>query len=167
MPFYESTFIVRPDASPQQVETLAEEVEGMIKEHGGAVTKTEMWGLKSLAYRMKKSRKGHYVFMNVDASGDTIHELERNFRINEDVIRYLNIRVEELDPEPTAMMKSRASRDDRGPRRDDRGRDDRPRGDRDRDDRPRGDRDRDDRPRDAKSDSAAGEAAAAPSGDET
>lgn len=162
MPFYESTFIVRPDASPQQVETLAEEVEGMIKEHGGAVTKTEFWGLKSLAYRMKKSRKGHYVFMNVDASGDTIHELERNFRINEDVIRYLNIRVEELDSEPTAMMKSRASRDDRGPRRDDRGRDDRGR-----DDRPRGDRDRDDRPREAKPANAAGEAAAAPSGDET
>jgi small subunit ribosomal protein S6 len=121
MPFYESTFIVRPDASPQQVETLAEEVEAMIKEHGGAVTKTEFWGLKSLAYRMKKNRKGHYVFMNVDATGDTIHELERNFRINEDVVRYLNIRVDELDPEPTAMMKSRASRDDRGPRRDDRG----------------------------------------------
>lgn len=120
MPFYESTFIVRPDASPQQVESLAEEVQGMIKEHGGAVTKTEMWGLKSLAYRIKKNRKGHYVFMNVDASGDTIHELERNFRINEDVMRYINIRVEELDPEPTAMMKSRASRDDRGPRRDDR-----------------------------------------------
>jgi small subunit ribosomal protein S6 len=119
MPFYESTFIVRPDASPQQVEALAEEVTGMIKEHGGAVTKTEFWGLKSLAYRMKKSRKGHYVFMNVDASGETIHELERNFRINEDVVRYLNIRVDELDAEPTAMMKSRASRDDRGPRRDD------------------------------------------------
>lgn len=133
MPFYESTFIVRPDASPQQVETLAEEVEGMIKEHGGAVTKTEFWGLKSLAYRMKKNRKGHYVFMNVDASGETIHELERNFRINEDVVRYLNIRVDEHDSEPTAMMKSRASRDDRGPRRDDR--DDRgPRRD-DRDDR--------------------------------
>lgn len=160
MPFYESTFIVRPDASPQQVESLAEEVEGMIKEHGGAVTKTEFWGLKSLAYRMKKSRKGHYVFMNVDASGDTIHELERNFRINEDVIRYLNIRVEELDSEPTAMMKSRASRDDRGPRRDDRGRDDRGRDDRGRDDRGRDDRD-------AKQESAAGEAAAAPSGDET
>jgi small subunit ribosomal protein S6 len=133
MPFYESTFIVRPDASPQQVETLAEEVQGMIKEHGGAVTKTEFWGLKSLAYRMKKNRKGHYVFMNVDASGETIHELERNFRINEDVVRYLNIRVDEHDSEPTAMMKSRASRDDRGPRRDDR--DDRgPRRD-DRDDR--------------------------------
>jgi len=139
MPFYETTFIVRPDASPQQVETLAEEVQGMIKEHGGAVTKTEFWGLKSLAYRMKKSRKGHYVFMNVDASGDTIHELERNFRINEDVLRYLNIRVDALDAEPSAMMKSRASRDDRGPRRDDR--DDRgPRRD-DRDDRDdRGDR---------------------------
>ena len=127
MPFYESTFIVRPDASPQQVESLAEEVVGMIKEHGGAVTKTEFWGLKSLAYRMKKNRKGHYVFMNVDASGETIHELERNFRINEDVVRYLTIRVDELDAEPTAMMKSRASREDRGPRRDDRGprRDDR------------------------------------------
>lgn len=121
MPFYETTFIVRPDASPQQVETIAEEVEGMIKEHGGAVTKTEFWGLKSLAYRMKKNRKGHYVFMNVDASGETVHELERNFRISEDVVRYLSIRVDALDPEPTAMMKSRSGRDDRGPRRDDRG----------------------------------------------
>ncbi|MBC6440330.1 MAG: 30S ribosomal protein S6 [Rhodospirillales bacterium] len=118
MPFYESTFIVRPDASPQQVETLADEVETMIKEHGGQVPKTEIWGLKSLAYRIKKNRKGHYVFMNVDASAETLTELERHLRFNEDILRHMSIKVEKLDPEASPMIRNKSSRDDRSIRRD-------------------------------------------------
>lgn len=117
MPFYESTFIVRPDASPQQVETLAGEVEGMIRERGGQVPKTEIWGLKTLAYRIKKNRKGHYVFMNVEASTETLGELERSLRFNEDVLRHMSIRVDALDPEASPMIRNKSNRDDRSIRR--------------------------------------------------
>jgi small subunit ribosomal protein S6 len=117
MPFYESTFIVRPDASPQQVETLAEQVEGLIKEHGGSVPKTEIWGLRSLAYKIKKNRKGHYVFMNVEAEPATLAEMERSLRYNEDVLRYLSIRVEALESEASPMMRNKSHRDDRSIRR--------------------------------------------------
>ncbi|MDA0219301.1 MAG: 30S ribosomal protein S6 [Proteobacteria bacterium] len=118
MPFYESTFIVRPDASPQQVETLAEEVEGFIKERGGAVPKTEIWGLRSLAYKIKKNRKGHYVFMNVEANAEALAEVERSLHFNEDVLRYLSIRVDEVDPEDSPMMRNKSQRDDRSIKRD-------------------------------------------------
>ena len=118
MPFYESTFIVRPDASPQQVEALAEEVEGFIKERGGAVPKTEIWGLRSLAYKIKKNRKGHYVFMNVEASAEALSEVERSLHFNEDVLRYLSIRVEALDAEASPMMRNKSQRDDRSIKRD-------------------------------------------------
>lgn len=117
MPFYESTFIVRPDASPQQVEALAGEVEGFIKERGGAVPKTEIWGLRSLAYKIKKNRKGHYVFMNVEASSEALSEVERSLHYNEDVLRYLSIRVDDLDPEASPMMRNKSQRDDRSIRR--------------------------------------------------
>ena len=119
MPFYESTFIVRPDASPQQVEALAGEMEGMIREQGGQVPKTEIWGLKSLAYRIKKNRKGHYVFMNVDAPATALSELERSLHFNEDVLRFMSIRVEELEEDASPMMRNKSSRDDRSIRRDD------------------------------------------------
>ena len=117
MPFYESTFIVRPDASPQQVETLAGEVEDMIRERGGQAPKTEIWGLKSLAYRIKKSRKGHYVFMNVEASAETLGELERDLRFNEDILRYMSVKVDALDPEASPMIRNKSNRDDRSIRR--------------------------------------------------
>ena len=118
MPFYESTFIVRPDASPQQVEALAGEMEEVVRARGGRVPKTEIWGLKSLAYRIKKNRKGHYVFMNVEASADTLSELERNLRFSDDVLRYLSVRVDALDPEASPMMRNKSNRDDRSIRRD-------------------------------------------------
>jgi len=127
MPFYESTFIVRPDASPQQVETLAGEVEGFIKERGGAVPKTEIWGLRSLAYKIKKNRKGHYVFMNVEASAEALAEVERSLHYNEDVLRYLSIRVDTLDPEASSMMRNKSQRDDRSIRREGEGEGDTPR----------------------------------------
>lgn len=113
MSLYESTFIIRHDMSAQQVEQLAEGFTEILKNNGGDVTKTEFWGLKTLAYRINKNRKGHYVFFNVDAPAAALHEFERNMRISEDVLRYLTVRVDELDPEPSPMMQVRTSRDDR------------------------------------------------------
>lgn len=104
MPLYESTFIARPDISAQQVETLSEQFQEIIRGTGGEVPKTEYWGLRSLSFRIKKNRKGHYQFMQIDAPAEAVAEMERNMRINEDVIRYLTVRVDELDPNPSAQM---------------------------------------------------------------
>ena len=90
MPLYESTFIARPDISSQQVDGLAEQFREILTEAGGEIAKTEYWGLRSLAYRIKKNRKGHYYFMNIDAPPEAIDAMERTMRINEDVIRYMN-----------------------------------------------------------------------------
>jgi small subunit ribosomal protein S6 len=138
--FYESVYIARPDITSAQVEALTQALGNIVTENGGAVKKSEYWGLKTLSFRIKKNRKGHYSMMNIDAPAAAIRELERNMRINEDVLRYLTVRVETLEEGPSAMMQRRDERDrDRG------GRFDRDR-DRDRGDRDRGDRDRD-RPR--------------------
>ncbi len=107
MPLYESTFIARPDISSQQVDGLAEQFREILTDAGGAVAKTEYWGLRSLAYRIKKNRKGHYYFMNIDAPAEAIAAMERTMRINEDVIRYLTVRVEEHDPNPAPLTQSR------------------------------------------------------------
>jgi small subunit ribosomal protein S6 len=125
MPFYENIFIARQDISTAQVEALADTFATLISENGGKVEKREYWGLRNLSYRMKKNRKGHYVLFNIEAPAAAVSELERNMRINEDVLRYLTIRVEALETEPSAMMQSRNRGDerdrdrdrDRGPRR--------------------------------------------------
>jgi small subunit ribosomal protein S6 len=140
---YESVYIARPDITSAQVEALTQALGNIVAENGGAVKKSEYWGLKTLSFRIKKNRKGHYSLMNIDAPPGAIKELERNMRINEDVLRYLTVRVEELEEGPSAMMQRRDERDrDRGDRG---GRFDR---DRDRDrDRPRREfGDRGDRP---------------------
>ncbi len=116
MPLYESTFIARHDMSSQQVDTLAETFAGVVREHGGEVTKKEHWGLRNLAYRIKKNRKGHYVLFNIDAPPYAVQELQRNLRLNEDVLRFLTVRVEQLDPNPSAIMQSRAAREERSRR---------------------------------------------------
>ena len=122
MPFYENVFIARQDISTAQVEALTDTFANLVAENGGKVEKREYWGLRNLAYRMKKNRKGHYVLFNLEAPAAAVSELERNMRINEDVLRYLTIRVDELEAVPSAMMR-RAERDerdrdrDRGPRR--------------------------------------------------
>ncbi|MBT3534783.1 MAG: 30S ribosomal protein S6 [Rhodospirillaceae bacterium] len=135
MPLYENVFIARQDVSSQQVDTMTEEFTKLVADNGGEVAKTEYWGVRGLTYRIKKNRKGHYVLMNLDAPSDAVLELERNMRIHEDVIRYMTVRVEELEEGPSAMMQSRGGRGGRGERgeRGDRGE----RGGRDRDDRPR------------------------------
>jgi len=137
MPLYENVFIARQDISSAQVDTLADTFTQLIADQGGEVKKRESWGLRNLAYRMNKNRKGHYVLFNIDAPAAAIAELERMMRINEDVLRYLTIRVDEHEEGPSPIMLNRGSREDR-PRRDrydDRG----DRGDRDRRD-DRGDR---------------------------
>jgi small subunit ribosomal protein S6 len=148
MALYEHVFLARQDVSAQQVEGLVEQYKGIIEEHGGKVGRVENWGLKSLTYRINKNRKAHYALMDIEAPAAAINEMERQMRINEDILRYMTVRVEAHEEGPSAMMQKR-DRDDR-PRRDgdrDRGpRRDGDRGPRRDDDRPRRD-DRDDRPR--------------------
>jgi len=144
MPLYEHVYLARQDASAQQVEELTAQLKGVVEGLAGSVAKTEYWGVKSLSYRLRKNRKAHFTLMNIDAPPPAINEIERLERLNEDVLRYLTLRVEEHEQGPSAMMR-RAERDrDRDDRRGERG----DRGDRgDRFD--RGDRgDRGDRPRD-------------------
>ncbi|WP_366556223.1 30S ribosomal protein S6 [Aquibaculum sediminis] len=127
MAYYESVFIARQDISASQVEQLGDELAQVLQDQGGAIAKREYWGLKNLSYRIKKNRKGHYVLFSVEAPAPAIAEFERVMRYNEDVLRYLTVRVPELDPEPSAMMQSKHGRDDRGGRG---GRGDGPRRDR-------------------------------------
>ena len=129
MPLYEHVFLARQDLAQAQVDALAENATKILADNGGSVVKTETWGLKSLAYKIAKNRKAHYVMLDVDAPAAAIAELERQTNINEDVIRYMTIKVDELEKGPSAMMR-RAERDrTRGSDRGDRG--DRPdRGDR-------------------------------------
>ena len=122
MPFYENVFISRQEMSTAQVEALAGQFSETVKTSGGEVVKTEMWGLRNLTYRIKKNRKGHYVMLGLSAEPAAVVELERMQRINEDVIRYLTIRVEAIGSEPSAILSVSRDRD-----RPDRGRDDRPR----------------------------------------
>jgi small subunit ribosomal protein S6 len=139
---YEHTLIARQDLSPQQAQALAETYSGVLTEHGGEVTKTEYWGLRSLSYRIKKNRKGHYLHLNVRAPAEAIAELERQERLSDDVLRYLTVKVDALEEGPSVLMQSRSSREERSRRHDD---EDRPRRARDDDERPR--RTRDDAPR--------------------
>ncbi|MCE2510190.1 MAG: 30S ribosomal protein S6 [Alphaproteobacteria bacterium] len=112
MPLYEHVVIVRQDVSSAQVESLASNFADVVKEHGGKVEKTEHWGLRSLAYRIKKNRKGHYVLLNLDAPPAALQELERTERLNEDILRYMTIRVDALEEAPSIMMRNRSDRDD-------------------------------------------------------
>ena len=113
MPLYEHTFIARPDLSAQQAQTLAEELGTIVTANGGEVKKQEYWGLRSLAYRLKKHRKAHYVHLNLDAPPAAVAELERNERIHEDIVRYLTVKIETIDPEPSIVMQVKSTRDDR------------------------------------------------------
>lgn len=134
MPLYENVFIARQDISGAQVDGLADTFTQLIAEQGGEIKKREYWGLRNLAYRMNKNRKGHYVLFNIEAPAAAIAELERTMRISEDVLRYLTLRVEKLEEGPSPIMQNRGGREDR-PRRGDRERYGEPRdgGDRDRD----------------------------------
>ena len=141
MPLYEHVYLARQDASAQQVDELTAQLKGVIEGLGGSIKKTEYWGVKSLSYRLRKNRKAHFTLMDVDAPPPAINEIERLERLNEDVLRYLTIRVDAHEEGPSAMMR-RAERDrdrDRDERRGERGDREERRGERG--DRPR-DRDR-------------------------
>ncbi len=122
MPFYEHVFIARQDISSAQVDGLVETFTGLVESNGGKIVGQEYWGLKNLAYRVKKNRKGHYVMLNLDAPPDAIGELERQERLHEDVLRYLTLRVDELEEGPSVMMRGRKDRRDRGDGASDEGR---------------------------------------------
>lgn len=116
MPLYEHVFLVRQDVAQAQVDALAENATKIIQDNGGSVVKTETWGLRNLAYRIAKNRKAHYVMMDIDAPAPALAELERQTGINEDVIRFMTIRVDAHEKGPSAMM--RRSERDRSPRGD-------------------------------------------------
>lgn len=108
---YEIIFIIRQDATSTLVESVASSITKIIRDSGGDVTKTEFCGLRSFAYPIKKSRKGHYVLLNAECEGKIIFEVERQLRINEDVLRHLSVRVETLDNTPSALMQNRHYRE--------------------------------------------------------
>jgi small subunit ribosomal protein S6 len=112
MPLYEHVYLARQDLSAQQVEELTNQLSGVIAQQGGKVTKSEYWGLKSLTYRMRKNRKAHMTLLNVEAPPGALNEIERQERLNEDVLRYLTVRVDALEDGPSAMMR-KAERDER------------------------------------------------------
>ena len=110
MRLYESVFIARQDISTGQVDALCDEFAGIVTEGGGKILKKEYWGLKSLAYRIKKNRKGHYVLFNIEADAATMDEYDRKLGLNEDVIRVLTVRIEEVDEEPSIIMQAKSER---------------------------------------------------------
>jgi small subunit ribosomal protein S6 len=129
MPLYEHVFLARQDLSQAQVDALAENATKIVEENQGKVVKTETWGLRSLAYKIQKNRKAHFVMLDLDASGAAVAELERQTRMNEDVIRYMTVRVEDHEKGPSVMMRKQersdrperggfGDRPDRGPRPD-------------------------------------------------
>jgi small subunit ribosomal protein S6 len=131
MPLYEHVYLARQDASTQQVDELTTQLKGVIEALGGSIKKTEYWGVKSLSYRLRKNRKAHFTLMDIDAPPPAINEIERLERLNEDVVRYLTIRVDAHEDGPSAMMRrterdrdrdDRRDRGDRGDRGGDRGR---------------------------------------------
>ena len=124
MALYEHIYLARQDVSPQQVEELTNNLTEVLTQGGGKVTKNEYWGLKSLSYRIKKNRKAHYSLLNIDAPAPAVAEMERQMRINEDILRFMTVRVDELEEGPSAMLQKRDRDDDRS----DRPGGDRPRG---------------------------------------
>ena len=107
MPLYETVFIARQDISATQVEALSDTFAAVIAGGKGEVKKREYWGLRTLSFRIKKNRKGHYVLFNLDAPPAALAEMERNMRINEDILRFLTVRVDALEEGPSAVMQSR------------------------------------------------------------
>ncbi|WP_409559909.1 30S ribosomal protein S6 [Hyphomicrobium sp. B1] len=132
MPLYEHTFLARQDVTQAQVEALMKEFQGVVEEGQGKITKQEYWGLKNLAFKIKKNRKAHYAFFNIEAPPAAVTEMERRMGLHTDVIRFMTVRVEELETEPSVQMRKqdREERGDRGDRGFGGGRGGPPRGDR-------------------------------------
>src|SRR3954470_13786405 len=113
MALYENVFIARQDVPATQVETLTNQFAELVAAQGGTVSKKEYWGLRSLTFRIKKNRKGHYTLLNIDAPAAAVKELERTMSINEDIIRYLTVRVDKLEEGPSAVMQRSSEKADR------------------------------------------------------
>lgn len=120
MPLYEHVFLARQDVTQQQVEAMTKEFSDVITEGGGKITKSEYWGVKGLAFKIKKNRKAHYALLNIDAPSAAVVEMERRMGLSTDVLRFMTVRVEELEAEPSIMMR-KSDRDDRPERGGDRG----------------------------------------------
>jgi small subunit ribosomal protein S6 len=118
MPLYEHVYLARQDVTAQQVETMTDSFKSIIATAGGTVDKVEYWGVKTLAFRIKKNRKAHFSLLNISAPAAAVAEMERQMGINEDILRFMTIRVEELEEGPSAMMQKRDRDDDRGDRGD-------------------------------------------------
>lgn len=116
MPFYETVFIARQDLSDAQVKAITESCEKIIKDAKGKVTKTENWGLRTLAYKINKNRKGHYVLIESDVAGTAIIEVERTLRLNEDILRYMTIRLDTLSKGPSKIIDKNSNDDFEGDR---------------------------------------------------
>ena len=112
MALYEHIFIARQDISAQQVEGLVDMAQAVLGENGGKITKNEYWGLKSLAYRVKKNRKGHYTLLNIEADHAAVAELERRISLNDDIIRHMTLRVDEHEADDSIQMRNK-NRDER------------------------------------------------------
>ncbi|MCI5047720.1 MAG: 30S ribosomal protein S6 [Aquisalinus sp.] len=118
MAYYEHVYIARQDIAPAQVEALTQSLEQIVQENGGKVTKQEYWGLRTMQYKIKKNRKGHYTLLNIDAPSDAVIEMERQMRINEDILRFMTLRVDELSDEPSPVLSRKDSSGSRGKDRD-------------------------------------------------
>ena len=118
MRLYESVFIARQDITTAQVENMADEFAGIITSAGGSIKKREYWGLRALAYRIKKNRKGHYIMLNLETGPEALKECERVMGLNEDVLRFLNTQIKEVEEGPSIMMQAKTERPQRGGRED-------------------------------------------------
>ena len=116
MRLYESVFIARQDITSAQVEAMADDFAEIITSAGGSIKKREYWGLRSLAYRIKKNRKGHYVMFNMETGPEALREYERILGLNEDVLRFLTLNIEEVEDGPSIMMEAKNERSSRGQR---------------------------------------------------
>ena len=116
MRLYESVFIARQDITSTQVEAMADEFTEIITSAGGSIKKREYWGLRSLAYRIKKNRKGHYVMFNMETGPEALREYERKLSLNEDVLRFLNLNIDEIEDGSSIMLQAKTERTSRGQR---------------------------------------------------
>jgi small subunit ribosomal protein S6 len=114
MPLYECVLIARNDVTQQQVESVADAITTQLEGEGGSVKKREYWGLRSLSYRIKKNRKGHYMLLGLDAPPASISEMERQLGLNEDILRFMTIRIDEIDEAPSAILSRKSDDRERG-----------------------------------------------------
>jgi small subunit ribosomal protein S6 len=114
MPLYETVVIARSEITQAQADAVADAVTAQLETDGGAVKKREYWGLRSLAYRIKKNRKGHYILLGVEAPPPAVREMERQLTLNEDVLRFMTVRVEDISEEPSVILSRKSDDRDRG-----------------------------------------------------